>query len=110
MGFYCNNLVSSNYTGDTNATTLDLKDGIVAYYGLSYSLKIYAAVVHELLTLETQNGNNAELAPDSNPNLDSMSWAWQTCTELGTFFPIGRRRSFQTKHVLIFQLNRLLPN
>jgi hypothetical protein len=95
LGEFCNDLKSSNYTNNTNATTADLKDGIVAYYGINRATEIYASVIHNLFVEKQSTGDNPRthievsithvngFLPGGFNVTDNLSWTWQTCLEAG---------------------------
>jgi hypothetical protein len=96
LGKFCNNLKSSNYTNDANATTADLRNGVVAYYGINRSVQIYASVIYDLFVEKLGTGENPKTnvevsiehvngyLPDGFNVTDNLSWTWQTCLEAGT--------------------------
>lgn len=97
LGQFCNNLKSSYYTEDVTATATDLENGIFAYYGVNRSVEIYASVIYDILLQQESSGNYPDtwaglsfkhvdgMLPDGFAVNDILSWAWQTCTEAGSY-------------------------
>lgn len=82
LGYFCDNLKASNFTGDSMATALDLADGVVSYYGLNRSLIIYSRVIDDVITKQLSN-NTIQTTPGQLPVNDMLSWQWQCCSEAG---------------------------
>ncbi len=96
LGYFCDNLKASKFTGDKMATAMDLADGIVTYYGLNRSIAIYASVIDDIIT-QLYNARQpamdyGRLSKRTTQQIpggllvnDTLSWEWQTCFEAGKY-------------------------
>ncbi|KAH8647616.1 serine carboxypeptidase S28-domain-containing protein [Tricladium varicosporioides] len=84
----CNALKSRQYTNDAKATATNLKDGIVAYYGLNYSVAVLSSVLYDrqINATKEEEGNHTKTEEEqAESDADSLTWFYQTCTEMGFF-------------------------
>lgn len=83
----CNALKSRQYTNDTKATATSLKDGIVARYGLNYSVAVLSNVLYDRqANLTKEEGTDTKTEEEqAESDADSLTWYYQTCTEMGFF-------------------------
>lgn len=84
LGQFCSDLISPEYTNDPSATSSQLQNGIVSFFGLNRSIEIYAQVIANTAVGVADNASVHRRGHSPDSGSDESAWLYQTCTEAGT--------------------------